>query len=128
MGKALFERATKLYTGNFSRWDDITHDPATQVQITLPSHPDRRTERWDGAAGTRAATAQELADYDDADRDARAAADLDAALNKTLRDLLLDIEQRLRAAGQNSTLTDIAAAGNQAEYTAALKQIVKSYL
>ncbi len=127
MPRCLFERATGLYTGG-TNYDDVAHDTATHIQLTLSDYPFPRTERWDGAVGIRAATPQELADYDDADRDTRAAADLDAAINKSLRDLLLDIEQRLRAAGQNSTIPDIAAATNQAEYTAALKEIVKSYL
>ena len=107
---------------------DVTHDPETHIQLTFPDYPDRRIERWDGVGGLRAATALELADFDDVARDKRAAANLDMALNKALRDLLLDIEQRLRAAGQTSTLPDIAAATNKTEYTTALKTVVKSYL
>jgi len=125
--KCLFERATGLFKSGTS-FDDILHDPVTHVQITLLDYPDLRTERWDGAVGVRAATAQELIDFDDAARDKQVTADMDMAINKTLRDLLLDIEQRLRAAGQNSALPDIAAATNKAEYTTALKEIVKSYL
>ncbi len=124
--KCLFERVTGLFESGTS-FDDLEHDEATHVQITLPDYPDRRTERWDGATGVRAATAQELDDFDDADKDIRAAGDLGNAINKTLRDLLLDIEQRLRSGG-DSTIPDIAAATNKAEYTAALKMIVKSYL
>ena len=128
MPKCLFERATGLYTGSYAMRDDLAHDEATHIQLTLPDVPNRRTERWDGALDVRDATAQELADFDDADRDTRAAADLDAAVNKALRDLLLDIEQRMRAAGQTSALSGIAAATNKAEYTAALKAVVKSHL
>ncbi len=123
----LFKRSTGLFIKGTTR-SDISHDTAIYIQLTLADYPERRTERWDGATGTRAATAQELTDYDDADRDARSATDLDAAINKALRDLLLDIEQRLRAAGQTSTLPDIAVATNKAEYTGAIKDIIKSYL
>ncbi len=125
--KCLFERASGPYIGGTS-FDDLPHDSATHIQLTLPDYPDRRTDRWDGASGTRPATPAELDAFDDADRDARASVNLDAAINKALRDLLLDIEQRMRAAGQTSTLPDIAAATNKSEYTAALKEIVKSYL
>lgn len=67
-------------------------------------------------------------DVETAAKDAQAAAVLDRAINKTLRDVLLDLEQRLRAAGLTSTLPDIAAATNKAEYRAALKEILNSYL
>ena len=127
MPRCLFERATGLYTSG-TMHDDLSHDVATHIQLTLSDYPDRRTERWDGATGVRVATVQELADFDDAAQDRQAAANLDMALNKALRDLLLDIEQRLRAAGQTSTLPGIAAATNKAEYTTALKKVVKSYL
>ena len=39
---------------------------------TLPRHPDLRTERYDGAGGIRAATTQEVSDYDAAQLDAQA--------------------------------------------------------
>jgi len=61
--KCLFDRASGLFAGGTS-FDDLAHDPATHIQLTLPDYPDPRTERWDGATGTRAATAQELADFD----------------------------------------------------------------
>ena len=125
MGRALFDRTTGLYTGNWSSHDDIPHDPATHIQIVLAAPPDPRSDRWDGANGVRPATAQELADIDEGEKDKTAGAQLAMPLNLALRDLLLDIEQRLRAAGQTSTLPGIAAAANKADYTAALKQIVK---
>ena len=128
MGKALFEKASETFTGKFSRWSDIPHDTGTHIEIEVDTEPDVRLDRWDGATGIRVATAQELADHDDALLESRAASNLDAAINKAIRDLLLDIEQRLRAAGETSTLPDIAAANNKAEYTAALKDIVKIYL
>ncbi len=127
MGRALFERSTSLFTGNWSRWSDRPYDPAVYISIVAEVVPDRRADRWDGATGVRAATAQERADYDDAAADKRAAGSLNTPVNKTLRDVLLDIEQRLRALGEISSLPGIAAANNPAKYTAALKNIAKSY-
>lgn len=127
MPRCLFERASGVYESG-AMHNDLPHNPVTHIQLTLSDYPDRRTERWDGAIDVRAATAQELADYDDAKNEALASVALAMAINKALRDLLLDIEQRLRAAGQTSTLPDIAAATNQVQYTTALKDIVKSHL
>ncbi len=127
MPRCLFERATGLYEGG-TRHDDLPHDTGTHIQLLLPEYPDRRTERWDGAVGVRAATAGELTDFDDAVQDKKAVAALDMAINMAIRDLLLDIEQRLRAAGQTSTLPDIAAANTKPEYNTALKTLIKTYL
>ena len=63
MPKCLFERATGVYLGG-TMHDDLPHDVAIQVQLTLPGYPDRRTERWDGATGLRAATQSELDIFD----------------------------------------------------------------
>ena len=63
----------------------------------------------------------------DVEGDARAGHDLNTPLNKTLRDIFLDLEIRLRAAGQTSSLPGIAAATDPAEYTAALRGIHKTY-
>lgn len=128
MGKrCLFERVSGLYVGG-SLDDAQVHDPATHIELILDDFPDAETQRWDGALGVRAATAQELSDVVDARVTKTVDATLASPLNLTLRDLLLDIEQRLRDAGHNSTLPDIAGAGDKAEYTAALKKILKSYL
>ena len=127
MGKALFDRSTNLYVGSWRSHDDIPHDSATHVQIILDVPPDPRSDRWDGATGIRPAAAQELADFDATANDKTATSTLATPLNLALRDVLLDIEQRLRAAGQTSTLPDIAAATNKAEYKAALKKIVESH-
>ena len=120
-----------------SRWDVPPHDDATEVVIDLPDYPDARTERWDGATGVRAATTQEMADYDDAKNDVDAQSNLDKAINKALRDILLNLEARMIQAGVTADAAtipaavrqpEIAAATNVAEYTTALKNIVKSYL
>lgn len=76
MPKCLFERASGHYVGG-TRYDDLPHDPVTHVQLDLPSFPDRRTDRWDGATGVRAATQAELDAFDDATLDMQAKRDLD---------------------------------------------------
>ena len=126
MGKAIFRRSDDLYARKFSL-SGIAFDPVTHVEIDVVDKPDVRLDRWDGATGIRAATQQETDDLDDAKIDAKSEAKLNSPLNKTLRDLFLDIEQRLRAAGQTSTISDIAAATNPAEYKTALKKIIKSH-
>lgn len=45
-----------------ARWDRPAFDEATEVLLELPEMPDRAAKRWDGAAGLRDATPQELAD------------------------------------------------------------------
>ncbi len=127
MFNCTFERSSGLFITSL-RWRDVPHDPVTHIQLKLEVSPDRRTDRWDGALGVRSATSQELTDFDDVLAETDAANTLDAAINKTLRDLFLDIEQRFRAVGQTSTLPDIAAANTKSEYTAALKARVKTYL
>lgn len=52
--------------------------------------------------------------------------ELNTPLNKTLLDIFLDIETRLRDLSSTSGLPDIAAATNQADYTLALKTILKA--
>lgn len=76
MAKCLFERATGLYVGG-TRYDDVPHDPATHVQVDLPDFPDRRTVRWNGLAGVRPATTQEMSDYDAALANAKEQAEFD---------------------------------------------------
>lgn len=76
MPKCLFERSTGLFEGG-TRWDDIPHDTGTHIQLTLADYPDRRTQRWDGAMGVRAATGQEIADFDDAASTTAANTDID---------------------------------------------------
>ena len=129
--KCLFERASGLFESGTS-FDDIPHDPVTHIQLTLDDYPDRRTERWDGVeppgGGTRPATAQEIADFDEAENETRAGGELATPLNLTLRDLFLDIETRLRAAGETSGIQVIADASDPPAYTAALKTILKSHL
>jgi hypothetical protein len=62
--------AYRVSDGQFLRvWPNVPpFDPATEGMQAYPEtlRPDLRTERFDGTAGTkkRAATAQELADYD----------------------------------------------------------------
>ena len=44
-----------------ARWDRLAFNEATEVLLELPEMPDRTAKRWDGAAGLRDATPQELA-------------------------------------------------------------------
>jgi hypothetical protein len=46
-------------------------NPVTQRIVELSHHPDPRTERYDGAGGIRPATAEEVSDYDVAQKDAQ---------------------------------------------------------
>jgi hypothetical protein len=71
MPQCLFDRATLLFVGG-SMFDQIPHDEATHIQITLATYPDLRTDRWDGATGVRPATGAELAAFDDAQKTAQA--------------------------------------------------------
>ncbi len=78
MPKCLFDRNTGLFVSG-TRFDDVPHDPATHIQIELRGFPDRRGERWDGAQDVRPATAQEIADFETAEMEERARAELDDA-------------------------------------------------
>lgn len=127
MPHCIFNRTTKCYLRG-AMHDVPPHNVVEEIAIWLAVYPDPIGQRWDGATGVRNATAQELADQDNVARDDSAAASLNTAVNKAIRDILLDIEQRLRAAGQTSGISSIAAATTQAEYTAALREIVKGHL
>jgi hypothetical protein len=93
MIRCLFERSTLLFVSGL-RYDDIPHDPATHVQIVLDreTFPNRRTERWDGAAGIRPATPAEIATFDDQQETTQAQADVD---QRVLRAVITYLVQRL---------------------------------
>lgn len=122
----IFRRSSGLYESGSS--GPIDYDAGTHVEIILPDYPDPRLVRWDGATGTRPATAPEISDHDEAGKDAEAAAALAKAENVVTRDILWDQELRLRAAGQASAEADLAAAATKGAYTQALKARVKSKL
>ena len=92
---------------------------------------------WAGAPLTGAAVHAQVAAYlaslptveqqADSQRDSSATITLNTPINKTLRDVLWDIELRLRAAGQLSADPDIAAAATKPDYAGVLKNIVKGY-
>ena len=69
MPYCIFDRTTGEYKRGFMQ-KSHPYDPGTEVELVLPSYPDKRTQRWDGATGLRAATAQELATVDEAAREA----------------------------------------------------------
>ena len=81
--------------------DDLPHDAATHIQLTLPDYPDRRTERWDGSTGVRPATAQEISDFDDAAKSVDILSELvDALITRTaltLTDFSTDAREEITA-------------------------------
>ena len=69
MFRWVYEQTTGqfLYGGPCEQaFDSLTHGV-----VLLAKHPDRRTERYDGAWGVRPATAQEVSEYDAAQLDER---------------------------------------------------------
>ncbi len=119
---------TTLKIREDGRWS-VPPARAGEIAFEVASEP-QGDERWNGDEVTpalRAPTAQELSNDAVAEKNTKSASDLGTALNKTLRDLLLDIEQRLRAAGQTSNIQDIADASNQTEYLQALRKIHEGY-
>ncbi len=127
MPRALFDKVGKQYAGRWANLDPIPHDPATQVVIEdVASPPSKRTDRWDGATSVRAATAPEIAVFDRALSRERTKAALDTRLGKVLSIVLFDMEQRLRAAGQLSSLPGMAAVDSADEYADAILDTAES--
>lgn len=83
MPKCLFDRASGLFVAS-AAWDDLPHDDAVQVQISLTFTPDPRTQRWDGGAGVRPATLQEQGQYDTQQKNADASGQADMKIFKAL--------------------------------------------
>ena len=95
--------------------DDSTHG------LIPPAPADGQVYAWDGAAWQIDVVANE-------DRkDQAATGRLNTPVNRTLVDLLWDLEQRMRAAGQTSSIPEIAAAADKATYKVEGKNIVKGY-
>ena len=108
MGKALFEKASKRYTGNWSKWGQNAHDPSTHIDVALNLPPDARTDVWDGTAGTRAATAQELTDYDSDKLDERAVREIDDL--KGLKALATETLLEINAVRTNAGMATVSGA------------------
>lgn len=94
--------------------------------------PDLDAVRWNGDTETpalRVATAQEMVDDTTNTKTNQAMGELNTPLNKTLRDVLWDLEERARAAGQPSSIAEIAAVsdGNRSGYTQELRKIHEGY-
>ena len=115
----------------------LTFDDATEVLASYPTVPDHRLHVYEDGVGIRERTALELTAYDDGKDDESAGLELNTPLNKALRDVLLNLEARMVQAGVLANdpaipaavrIDSIAAATNEAEYTAALKGLVKSYM
>ena len=85
---------------------------AGQAVLICTRHPKTRTERYDGAGGIRAATAQEILDYDAAQLDATANSQFDSL--KTEKAMMLVVRAYCNAlkAGTYTTqsLGDLKAA------------------
>lgn len=113
-----FANSDQTYWGGYDGPDSASVVPADAIEV--PSPPPVPHCLWDGATWVPDAAAE------DAAKDQAATATLNTPINKLLRDLCWDIEQRLRAAGQDSSLTDVAAAATKADYTAALKDRIKA--
>lgn len=89
----IFSRATGLLVGG-AMHQTLDHDPATHVALTLPAWPIERADRLNANAdGIRAATAQEIADYDAAK--ANAAADRDFDGQKMVKAVAIWTAQKL---------------------------------
>lgn len=137
MFQCKFRLADGVLTGS-SKWPPLRHDAVTEIVVAMPNIPDRDTTRLNATQdGVRPATAQEISDLEDEDKNKEAEVELDAAINKALRDVFMNIEARLQHLGVTANdanipaavrLPDIEAATNKTEYTAALKSMVKGYL
>jgi len=96
-----------LYGGPFEVTPQVGH-----AVLVCPRHPIPRTERYDGAGGIRAATAQEILDYDAAQLDAHANSQFDTL--KTEKAMMLVVRSYCNAlkAGTYTTqsLSDLKAA------------------
>lgn len=119
MPNCLFRKSDGKFIGGAMN-DQIAHDPATHVQLSLPVYPDRRAERWDGQTGVRAATAQEIVDHDDVE----AQRDLDAEfvgskIGRLIFEINFDQENRIRVLEGKQAVT-------KAQYLAALKDRYKA--
>lgn len=127
MVHCVFRRLDGVYQWG-ARWSSQSHDTGTHVEIVLVNYPDRQTERWDGDLGVRPATAQEIADETGVQNEATAGTALNTPLNKALRDIYWDMEQRLRALGSDSSFPAVVSETTKGGYTTALKDILKGYL
>ena len=110
MYHCIFDKTTNQMAGH-ARWDPPTHDPDTQVVITLDDLPDREADRWDGANGIRPATSAEAADRQSADAAQKAQAQTTTPMATAIIDLFYDMERRLAMLEGNelTTRADVAA-------------------
>lgn len=117
----VFHKETGVYCGG-EKWRDPDHDPATQIVVQLDKPPeDPRTQRWDGTA-LRDATPEEIAAYDEADKDETVTVELGSPVQAVLSDVLWDLHQRTPGV---STIPEIAAATDKKSYRQALKTLVR---
>lgn len=63
---------------------------------------------------------------EEAAKDAKATGSLGTPVNRVLRDVLWDLEQRLESLGASTAIPELAGAAGKAAYGAALKDLVKA--
>ena len=120
--------------------DGVEGDPWPGIDTWTADDFQTATETlvtWVGVPVTGAALHANVAAYlaslptpeqqTDAHKDSEATIVLNTPINKALRDIFWDIEERLRLAGQVSGNPDIAAAGTKNAYAGVLKALVKGY-
>lgn len=116
-----FANSDNTYWGGYDGLDSASVVPADAVEVPAP--PPTAHCLWNGSAWVLDGAAEESA------KDQSATDQINTPVNKLLRDLLWDLEQRLRAAGQvTSDNPDITAATTKDDYTAALKTGLKARL
>ena len=115
-----FANADGTYWGGYQGPNAATAVPSDVTEVPHP--PPGPHHLWNGSAWQFDATA------DDAANDSDATVRLNTPINKVLRDVFWDLEQRLRALGRDSALADVAAATTKGAYTTALKGRVKTFL
>jgi hypothetical protein len=92
MGFCICNRSTLLIRSWEANAQHQPHDPATEVVVEANAPPDFHTQRWNGATGLRAATAQELTEFDAAKADSEAQGRVD---DKLMKAILIYLVQRL---------------------------------
>ncbi len=108
MGKALFRKSGFIHTGDWSNHGSNAHDPATHIDVETRLPPNVRKDRWDGATGIRAATAQEISDFDTEEINAEATRVIDNL--KGFKSLAAEILIEINALRTNAGLPVIPGA------------------
>lgn len=89
MPYCVFDRSNSLFVRG-AQASPPAFNSASEILLVLAEYPDRRTVRWNGTTGIRAATAAEIAAYDDADKTTTATTSVDTAVLKAVVRAILD--------------------------------------